>query len=48
MNVRSLRESLLGKPLDPFSVETRKHVALVAFLAWVGLGADGLSSTWPQ
>ena len=44
MNVRSLRESLLGKPLDPFSVETRKHVALVAFLAWVGLGADGLSS----
>ena len=42
--IRSLRESLLGKPLDPFSGETRKHVALVAFLAWVGLGADGLSS----
>jgi len=41
---RSLRESLLGKPLDPFSGDTRKHVALVAFLAWVGLGADGLSS----
>jgi hypothetical protein len=41
---RTLRESLLGKPLDPFSVETRKHVALIAFLAWVGLGADGLSS----
>src|SRR5215470_5760703 len=41
---RSLRESLLGKPLDPFSGETRQHVALVAFLAWVGLGADGLSS----
>src|SRR5215470_1545385 len=40
----SLRESLLGKPLDPFSGETRKHVALIAFLAWVGLGADGLSS----
>jgi len=39
-----LRETLLGKPLDPFSGETRKHVALVAFLAWVGLGADGLSS----
>ena len=42
--IRSLRESLLGKPLDPFSGETRRHVALVAFLAWVGLGADGLSS----
>ena len=41
---RSLSESLLGKPLDPFSRETRKHVALIAFLAWVGLGADGLSS----
>jgi amino acid transporter len=41
---RRLRESLLGKPLDPFSGDTRKHVALVAFLAWVGLGADGLSS----
>src|SRR6476619_5868676 len=41
---RRLRESLLGKPLDPFSADTRKHVALVAFLAWIGLGADGLSS----
>ena len=39
-----LRESLLGKALDPFSGEARKHVALVAFVAWVGLGADGLSS----
>ena len=38
------RESLLGKALDPFSGEARKHVALVAFIAWVGLGADGLSS----
>src|SRR5689334_20473464 len=44
MMSRSLRESLLGKPLDPFGGETRKHVALVAFLAWIGLGADGLSS----
>jgi len=39
-----LREKLFGKALDPFSAESRKHVALVAFLAWVGLGADGLSS----
>lgn len=39
-----LRESLFGKALDPFSGETRKHVALVAFIAWIGLGADGLSS----
>ena len=41
---QTLRESLLGKPLDPFSGATRQHVALVAFLAWIGLGADGLSS----
>ena len=39
-----LRDSLLGTPLDPFSGDTRKHVALIAFLAWIGLGADGLSS----
>jgi amino acid transporter len=39
-----LRESLLGKPLDPFSGETRRHVVLIAFMAWIGLGADGLSS----
>ena len=41
---QSLRESLLGKALDPFSDETRHSVALIAFLAWIGLGADGLSS----
>src|SRR6516164_3201645 len=39
-----LRETLFGKPLDPFSGETRRHVVLIAFMAWIGLGADGLSS----
>lgn len=34
----------LGPPRDPLGNETRQHVALAAFLAWVGLGADGLSS----
>lgn len=38
------RRVLIGKPLDPFDTGTRQHVALVAFLAWIGLGADGLSS----
>lgn len=38
------RRVLIGKPLDPFDTGTRKHVALVALLAWIGLGADGLSS----
>ncbi|MGH6943907.1 MAG: amino acid permease, partial [Geminicoccaceae bacterium] len=35
---------LLGKPRDPLLPTTRREIALVAFLAWVGLGADGLSS----
>jgi amino acid transporter len=39
------REVLLGKPYDPLNPETRHNLALVAFLAWIGLGADGLSSS---
>jgi amino acid transporter len=41
----SLRTALLGRPLDPLKAETRHSLTLVAFLAWVGLGADGLSSS---
>ncbi|WP_420475905.1 APC family permease [Noviherbaspirillum sp. ST9] len=40
-----IREIVLGKALDPMKSETRHSLALVAFLAWVGLGADGLSSS---
>lgn len=36
---------ILGKKLDPFDPKTRQHIVLVAFLAWIGLGADGLSSS---
>lgn len=35
----------LGPPRDPLRTETRQHLALAAFFAWVGLGADGLSSS---
>src|SRR5436853_1950755 len=42
---RKVTEIIFGAPLDPFSKETRRHVVLVAFLAWIGLGADGLSSS---
>ncbi len=45
MNRSRLRRLLLGKPLDPNNAQTRQSIALVAFLAWVGLGADGLSSS---
>jgi hypothetical protein len=42
---RKVTDIIFGAPLDPFSKETRRHVVLVAFLAWIGLGADGLSSS---
>ena len=45
MNNTKIRELILGKALDPMKSETRHSMALVAFLAWVGLGADGLSSS---
>jgi len=36
---------LAGKPLDPLSPATRHAIAVAPVLAWVGLGADGLSSS---
>src|SRR5205823_2195601 len=36
---------LVGKPLDLADQRVYQHISLVAFLAWVGLGADGLSSS---
>jgi amino acid transporter len=36
---------LFGPPRDPLRPETRQHIVLIAFFAWVGLGADGLSSS---
>jgi len=41
----TLRNVLVGKPRDPMDPRVFHHVTLVAFLAWVGLGADGLSSS---
>lgn len=41
----SLRTILFGKPKDPLDPKVFHQVSLVAFLAWVGLGADGLSSS---
>ena len=42
---KTLRRLITGAPLDPLDPATRQHVALIAFFAWVGLGADGLSSS---
>lgn len=35
---------VFGAPQDPFDVETRKKITMISFLAWIGLGADGISS----
>jgi amino acid transporter len=40
-----LRQILFGPARDPMAPETHRHITLIAFLAWVGLGADGLSSS---
>ena len=40
-----LKRFLLGGPKDLQDPHLFRHISLVAFLAWVGLGADGLSSS---
>src|ERR1700733_5433417 len=40
-----LKTIIIGKPRDFADQSIFRHVTLVAFLAWVGLGADGLSSS---
>src|SRR5512143_2191274 len=40
-----ISQVLLGKPRDVKDPHIFHRVSLVAFLAWVGLGADGLSSS---
>ena len=41
----SVRQFFLGAPLDPLNPKVRRHIALITLLAWVGLGADSLSSS---
>lgn len=45
MKFKSWSDLFLGRSVDPLSPESRKSVALIAFMAWIGLGADGLSSS---
>src|ERR1700687_3806904 len=42
---RRLLRLLLGGPKDIHDPNLFRHITLAAFLAWVGLGADGLSSS---
>ncbi len=41
----SIKNLLFGRPKDPLDRKVFHQISLVAFLAWVGLGADGLSSS---
>lgn len=40
-----LKRLFFGMPLNPLNPASRQHIALIAFMAWVGLGADALSSS---
>ncbi|HEY8041493.1 MAG TPA: amino acid permease, partial [Polyangiaceae bacterium] len=42
---KKIRAFLFGAPKDVHSAKTFHSISLVAMLAWVGLGADGLSSS---
>src|SRR5258708_4834990 len=42
---KKVRGLLIGAPKDVHSEHTFHSISLVAMLAWVGLGADGLSSS---
>ena len=41
----TIKQILVGKARDPMDPRIFHTVTLAAFLAWVGLGADGLSSS---
>ena len=45
LTMRRLRRIVIGKARDVSDPEIFHHTTLIAFLAWVGLGADGLSSS---
>src|SRR5579862_6751108 len=40
-----LKHLIIGRPRDIQDRSTYHNLSLIAFLAWVGLGADGLSSS---
>lgn len=40
-----VQRKILGKPRDVTDPHALHKISLIAFLAWVGLGADGLSSS---
>lgn len=43
-SLKQISRVLFGPPRDPLNSATRHHLALIAFMAWIGMGADGISS----
>jgi amino acid transporter len=43
--IQRIKNLVFGSPLDPRDQKIFHHLSLIAFFAWVGLGADGLSSS---
>src|SRR5512135_2545412 len=43
--LKRLKEIVIGRGRDIFDPRVFHHLSLIAFFAWVGLGADGLSSS---
>jgi amino acid transporter len=39
-----LRRKVLGGSRNPFDPQIFRHLSLIAFFAWVGMGADGITS----
>lgn len=42
---KQIKQWVIGKAKDPLDQGVFHHLSLIAFFAWVGLGADGLSSS---
>ena len=43
--IQKLKTFIFGKPIDPLQKNSHRAILLTAFIAWIGLGADGLSSS---
>ena len=43
--LRQIKNVFIGKAKSPFDCDVFHKMSLIAFLAWIGLGADGLSSS---
>ena len=43
--IKTIKNLIIGRSKDPQDRNVFYHLSLVAFFAWVGLGADGLSSS---